>query len=61
MGEKASNQSNGTSGKNRPFAFGRSFMGPFASVMGPTKSRPPNDRHVAGLTLLSLVDAEAAA
>ena len=32
-------------------------MSPRPSVMGPMKSSPPNDRHVAGLTLLSVIDA----
>ena len=36
------------------------FMSTRPSVMGPMRSSPPCDRHAAELTLLSVVDAEAA-
>ena len=38
----------------------RDFMSTRPSVMGPMRSSPPCDRHAAELTLLSVVDAEAA-
>src|SRR6476659_7128319 len=38
----------------------RAFMSTRPSVMGPMRSSPPCDRHAAELTLLSVVDAEAA-
>jgi hypothetical protein len=46
--------------KNRLHLAGRPQMSTRPSVMGPMKSSPPCDRHVAELTLLSVVDAEAA-
>jgi hypothetical protein len=36
------------------------LVSPRPSVMGPMKSSPPSNRHAAGLTLLSVVDAKAA-
>jgi hypothetical protein len=46
--------------KNRLHLVGRPQMSTRPSVMGPMRSSPPCDRHAAELTLLSVVDAEAA-
>ena len=46
--------------KNRLHLAGRPQMSTRPSVMGPMRSSPPCDRHAAELTLLSVVDAEAA-
>ena len=46
--------------KNRLRLAGRPQMSTRPSVMGPMRSSPPCDRHAAELTLLSVVDAEAA-
>lgn len=46
----------------KPLALGGASTDEYTptSVMGPMRSSPPCDRHAAELTLLSVVDAEAA-